>query len=292
MSESEVIVTEMTDEQLDAAISAPEAPAEEAPSAPPEEPQAESPPNTTDVPEPSNEVKEEVAPPEPPPPADEIVNITKSEWEKVQKRIEEKEKFIQRQAQEVGQRRKSEEQLRAEIYALEQRLVEKQYEPLEARAIQKELDAREAQLGQAELSQKLEANRRAVTTYVPEPDAYLTDMAEILREDGQPEDGIRDFMQNPYENHPGLIINLAKRAEARRELRNKDAEIASLKAEVAALKGKPAEVAKKIERALKQPTTMTNDSGQATSVKAPIDASQIPHMTDAEIDQLIKENSA
>lgn len=284
--ESEIIIEEMTDEQLEQAISPP---AEE-PSAPVEETQAETPPNTTEIPQEANEVKEEVAPEEVAPPED--VKITKEEYEKLLKRIDDKERFIQRQAQEVGQRRKSEEQLRAEIFALEQKLVEKQYEPLEARAIQKELDAREAQLSEAEVSRRFEANRSTVKAFVPEPEAYMDDMVAILREDGQPDDAIREFQLNPYSEHPGVIVNLTKRAEAIRQIRNKDAEIASLKAEVAALKAKPQEVVKKIERALKQPTAMTNDSGQATSVHATVDESQIPYMSDSEIERAIKENSA
>lgn len=291
MSEAEIIVEEMTDEQLEAAINPPETPAEKTPSVPQEEEKAETPPNTTETAEPSKEVKKEVAP-ESKPPEEEIVQITKSEWEKTQKRIEDKEKFIQRQAQEVGQRRKSEEQLRAEIFTLEQKLVEKQYEPLEARAIQKELDVREAQLGEAELSKRFEANRNTVKAFVPELEAYIDDVVAILKEDGQPEEAIRAFRENPYSEHPGVIVNLTKRAELARTLRNKDAEIASLKAENAALKAKPQEVVKKIEQALKQPTAMTNDSGQATSVKASIDESQIPLLSDAELDRAIKESSA
>jgi len=233
------------------------------------------------------EVKEEVK--EEPPP--EEFKVSKEEWEKVQKRLEEKEKFIQRQADEVGKRRKSEEQLRQEVYALKTQLAGDGVNHVEAMEIQDAIREREAQLTEAELRTITEFNRNAVKTFIPEPESLLDDMVELLKEDGQDDGAIRMFRDNPYKESPGVLINLGKRAELRRESRNKDAKIASLEAELASLRGQPKEVLKKIEKALKEPSQMTNNSGQASSTKQTIDDSQIPHMTDAELERLLKESS-
>ena len=224
-------------------------------------------------------------------PATEEFKVTKEEWDKTQKRLEEKEKFIQRQADEVGKRRKSEEQLRQEVFNLKTQLAGDGVNHVEAMEIQNAIREREAQLSESELHTITEFNRNTVKSFVPETENLLDDMAEILKEDGQVDDAIRAFRYNPYSESPGVVINLAKRAELRRELRNKDAKIASLEAELASMKQEPKKVVEKIAKALKENPQMTNKSGQASSTKETVSEMQIPHLSDAELDRLIKESS-
>ena len=284
MSEQEVIVTELTDEELMSRLVPKEEPATPEPTPEPvQEP----------VPEPTPEPKPEPIPePEPTPPIDEEVKITKTEYDKLVKRIEEKEKFIQRQAAEVGARRKSEEQLRSEIFQLQQVLQTKWNDPLEATDIQDQIRDRQSELREAETRTVQERNQNVVKTFVKEPENLIDDMVDLLREDGNDADSLRMFRDNPYREPPGTLINLAKRAELRRESRNKDAKIASLEAEIQTLKTKPQETIKKIEKALKEPTPMNNAAGQATANKKEIDATQIISMSDKEIEQALKERLA
>lgn len=288
MNEPEVIVSELSDEELMTRlvpkedVQEPEKKEEPTPS---EEKQDETPPNNTEVTDESKIVKEE----KPPEPSAEEVKITKAEYDKLVKRIEEKEKFIQRQAQEVGTRRKSEEQLRGEIFQLQQALQNKWQEPLEATQIQNQIRDAETELKEAETRTIQEHNQTVVKNFVKEPESLLDDMVELLREDGNDADSIRRFRDNPYWENPGTLINLAKRAELRKEVRNKDSEIASLKAEIQTLRGKPQETVKKIEKALKEPSTMSNASGQANAVKHEVDATQIVGMSDKELEQALKE---
>ena len=282
MADTETIIdvnpVEMTDEQLETELN---------PQAEVVEEQKEVEETQEVVEEVKEEVKEEVREELPP----EEFKVSKEEWEKIQKRLEEKEKFIQRQADEVGKRRKSEEQLRQEVYALKTQLAGDGVNHVEAMEIQNAIREREAQLTEAELHTITEFNRNTVKTFIPEPESLLDDMVELLKEDGQDDGAIRMFRDNPYKESPGILINLGKRAELRKESRNKDAKIASLEAELASLRGQPKEVLKKIEKALKEPSQMTNNSGQASSTKQTVDDSQIPHMTDAELERLIKESS-
>ena len=293
MADAETIIdvnpVELTDEQLDAELSgnavekAEEVQSEatdENKSTETEEETKEAEVEQKEVEE-TQEVKEE----------DKYVKITKEEWENTQKRIEEKEKFIQRQAAEVGKRRKSEEQIRSELLTLQTQLQERWNEPLEATQIQGAIREREKQLNEAELHTITEFNRNTVKTFVPEHESLIDDMIELVKEDGQPEEAIRAFRDNPYKEPPGTLINLAKRAEQRRELRNKDAKIASLEAELVALKKEPKEVLKKIEKTLREPSQMSNNSGQASSTKQGFEEKQIPFMSDAELDRLLKESS-
>ena len=276
MADAETIIDvappEMSDEELEQAINPPK-----------EEEIVEVIPTEEVKEEPKEEVKEE------PPP--EEFKVTKEDYEKLLRRVDEKEKFIQKQADEVGKRRKSEEQLRNEVYTLKTQLAGDGVNHVEAMEIQNAIRERETQLGEAELRTITEFNRNTVKTFVQDPESLLDDMVEIVKEDGQPEEAIRAFRDNPYKEPPGTLINLAKRAELRRELRNKDARIASLEAELASSKSAPKDVVKKIEKALREPSQMSNNSGQASSTKQTIDASQIPRMTDAELERLIKESS-
>lgn len=280
MADAETIVevnpVELTDEQLEAEL----VPTEE----------VKEPVEETAEEEVKEEIKEEVKEEVKEEPTEEF-KVTKEDYDKLLKRIDEKEKFIQKQADEVGKRRKSEEQLRNEVYTLKTQLAGDGLNHAEAMEIQNEIREREAQLNESEIRTITEFNRNTVKTFVQDPESLLDDMVEIVKEDGQPEEAIRAFRDNPYKEPPGTLINLAKRAELRRELRNKDAKIASLEAELSAMKGQPKEVLKKIEKALKEPSQMSNNSGQASSTKQTIDASQIPHMSDAELERMIKESS-
>ena len=284
MADAETIIdvnpVELTDEQLEAELNPPEVKEE------PEQTPVEETQNVKEEVE-ETEVKEEVKEESPP----EEFKITKEDYEKLLKRIDEKEKFIQRQADEVGKRRKSEEQLRQEVYALKTQLAGEGLNHVEAMEIQNAIREREAQLSDVELRTITEFNRNTVKTFVPDAESLIDDMIELVKEDGQPEEAIRSFRDNPYKEPPGTLINLAKRAELRKELRNKDAKIASLEAELSELKKEPKKVVEKIKKALEQEPLMTNKSGQASSTKEQIDASQIPHLTDAELDRLIKESS-
>ena len=269
--------TEMTDEQLDAQLNPPEVKEE-----PVEEPKEE-------LETPKEEPKKE--PVEPESPKEEPFSVSKEEWDKLQKRLDEKEKFINRQADEVGKRRKSEEQLRQEVFNLRTQLSGENVNHVEAMDIQNAIREREAQLDEAEIHTITEFNRNTVKSFVAEPESLMDEMIELAKEDGQTDESIRAFRDNIYREPPGTLINLAKRAEMRKEMRNKDAEIASLKAELESLKGKPKEVLKNIEKALREPTQMTNKSGQASSTKETIEPSQIPHMTDEELERAIRESS-
>jgi chromosome segregation ATPase len=281
MPEPEVIVEQMTDEVLEAELNKEEVPEEKK-----EEPQPEPVP----VPEPEPKVEETPKPAENPP-EEEVVTLSKTEHEKLLKRIEEKEKFIQKQAQEVGQRRKSEEQLRTEIGQLQQRLSEVwTTDGVEATNIQEQIGIRKQQLSEAEQSERMEVIRNYVTERNIQPETYLDEMIDIIKEDGQPPEAIQAFRDNPYRTEAGILINLTKRAELKQALRQRDSEIASLKSEIQSLKTKPQEVVKHIERAMKQPAPMTNDSGQAQAVKREVDVTQIYAMSDADLEKALQDS--
>lgn len=281
MPETEVIITDMSDEELQIKI---DTPVEEIKEEIKEEKQEVKEEVKQEVKE---EIKEEIKEP-----VVEEVKITKEEYDKLVKRIDEKERFIQRQAQEVGIRRKSEEQLRGEVFELQKSLELKWGEPIEATKIQNEIRDRETQLQDAENRTRVENIRNVVKTYVPEPESLMDEMVILLKEDGNPEDSIRTFRDNPYSQPPGTLVNLAKRAELRKEGRNKDEKIASLEAEIQTLKGKPQETVKKIEKALKESPAMSNDSGQATATKKSVDETQVHAMSDKELEQYLKENTS
>ena len=226
-------------------------------------------------------------------PPKETVTLSKEEHEKLLKQVKDKEAFIQRQAAEVGERRKREQQLLSEMENLKGIIRDKSIEdPLAAHQAAALLQSHNNELQQIHMRDGIERNKAATLQVVPTFDTLVDDMAEIAKSDGINDELVQAFRSNPYAEDPGTLINLAKRAEAARAIKERDTEIAALKTRIAELEKKPGQVVKNIEKALKEGPTITSGSGQATSVKTPIEPTQLALMTDEELDKFIKEGSS
>lgn len=263
--ENEIDVTGMDDAALDAAINAEEGqPAEEP--APAEEPEPAAPePEPTGEPETPDNA-------EPPTPTEE-----QQELERLRKQVNDKEQFIQRRNQELGE-------LRRQLEALQPQQLEdvndKFFEnPQEA--IQQILEQRDKAQKVQELRSIIQVRETETTVkgLVPDFDDLMDDMAAIAKEDGLPTEAIEVFKRNPYSEHPAFLVAFAQRAKANRELK-------ALREENAKLKTRPDEVLKKVEQAARQSTTLTGQSGQS-SQKGEISEKQVHLMTDAELDELL-----
>lgn len=225
---------------------------------------------------------EDAKPPVETPPAEEQVTVPKAEWEKLQKRVEEKEKFIGRQSSEIGTlRQKAQENLERIKQELSNGSIDMAADPLGA--ANKVVEYNNAKVEEARLEKEHYSawSQEQVLQRVPNFAENLPVMAEILKADGYPDDVVRDFLRSPYEDTPTLLINLAHRAEAVKSER-------ALRVEIEELKKKPQAVVKGIEAAMKESKNMTASSGAGHSVKAEVSADQIPMMSDAEIEEHLK----
>lgn len=219
------------------------------------------------------------------PPAVEQISVSKTEWEKLQKRTKEQESFIGRQSSEIGKLRQS--------AAEKMQSIEKEFadgaidmisNPLEGAKKISEYNAAKAddyELGRQQYNLYV---KEQVSAIIPDFEASLEGIADVLKADGYEAGTIRDFLAHPYDEKPILLINLARRAEA-------DKRYKAAMSEVETLKKKPAEVARKIEAALNEPQTMTAKSGQTIRTNTEMSESQIPFLSDAELAERLKNNT-
>jgi len=158
------------------------------------------------------------------------------------KQLQDKEAFIQRQSNEIGELRKSVTDLQAFL------LQNQQQQPVENKGVseaddamgdaseedyfdnpQAAIDRRVNQILQEREAQKvnndnahliqIEQSKRFVKEYVPNIDDLLDDMAVLAKEDGYSEENISSFKADPYgSSDPNILIQYAKRAELKRSL--------------------------------------------------------------------------
>lgn len=231
---------------------------------------------------PASEKKDEPTLPVTTPPADEQVTVSKAEWEKMQKQVGEKEKFIGRQSSEIGMlRQKAQENLERIKQELSNGSIDMNADPLGAANKVVEYNNAKTEETRLEKEHYTAWVQEQVSRQLPKFEELLPDMVEILKADGYDSEVIKDFARSPYEDNPVILINLARRAEAMKTER-------TLRAEVEELKKKPQAVVKGIEAAMKESRPMTASSGAASSVKPEVSTDQIPLMSDAELEDTLK----
>lgn len=208
---------------------------------------------------------------------DEKVEVSKSELEKLRKQVSEKEKFLQRQANDVGKARKEAE---AALAALKKQLPvddESEKSRLTALAVSdghafaEELErirSLKAEIARNENivreAQRVEANREVIKSLVPELEATIDDVAALVLEDGAPPETVKALRDNPYLLDPTLAYNLHKRASLTKQVAQLSEQLAQLQKENAELKTRPDEVLRKIEKAAAA-KPLTGASGGGTS---------------------------
>ena len=137
----------------------------------------------------------------------------------------------------------------------------------------------ESQIGNDRISME---NRAFFSEKAPELESNLDSIKEVLRSDGVPEDGINNFISNPYVHDRGLLLNLYKRASAEREA-NK------WKERYERVAKKNPEYLKKIDKAL---DPRTNIRGKKSSPsKLEIDPAKISGMSDKDLEEALKQSN-
>lgn len=263
----------MNDEELDSFIASPTEPKEEVTPtpAPIEEPKVEIPDMAaqgTDAP------KEEATVPDP-------------EKDKLAKQVQDKEAFIQRQAQELGElRRKSQEmdRFRNEAKTKAESVNDTFYDnPLAAtEAVLNHRDA-ERQYAVTEQILREKETELTVTSAIPHFNEMKDEIAEIATADGYPPESVDAFKRNPWTSDASILVNYAHRVSMQRQVK-------AMQGEIETLKKKPEEVLRKIEEAAKGSKTLTAATGIARAASTEVSETQLNSMTDAELDEFLKNN--
>lgn len=242
------------------------APKKEAPTL---EPAPEPEPIKVETPEPVKEPEPSKGP---------TLEEIQAELEKARKQVQDKETFIQRQALEIGQLRKS-------------------VAPPQPVEIPNILDdapgAVNAILTQREnaLTQKRFENLSMVSQIVPDVIKHMDTIANLALADGYTEHDVALFKQDPYlYSTPAVLIGYARRAQQIHEVEELKAQLAEKEKEIATAKSKSEEILKKVEKAAKETPGLTA-AGGSPNTRHDLSDKQFSNMTDSELAQWLKENN-
>lgn len=271
--ENEKPVTEMSMEELEAVIAGEPAPAPD--NAP--KPQ----PNATAAPAP----QADNAPTAPP---DQAGAPAQSEIELLKKQLADSQSFIGRLGNELGQLRKQlseRDAPKADPVTPDQVLTD----PVGAtkRIVQETIsEAKQREQAQIEqVQQQRIATAQFLSQAVPNIIELLPDMAEVAKSDGVPAELIERFKTDPLSENPFITVQLAKRAEALRELKK-------LRAEQEELRAQPKRVLDSVNQAARARPAVSAAHGRTEppSGDSQFDRAQIARMSDAELLKLMGKN--
>ncbi|MCK5236198.1 MAG: hypothetical protein KAR06_04355 [Deltaproteobacteria bacterium] len=224
----------------------------------------------------------------------------KTDSDKLTGRLKDKEAFISRQGNHIGDLRKE-----AKVYLakakedLEELWItdpaKAEAETVRIRKIEDQIAAEEVAAQQPGVpdSQAIEeratAVKDAVNNMVDDFDDCVPGMIDILKEDGLPADVIQSFAADIFRGHadPGMLIHLAHRAKANTRISTLETENADLKQR---LKDTSGDVSAKIKAAANNGAGLTGkESGGAGSATSVVADTQIENMTDDELTAFLKE---
>ena len=192
---------------------------------------------------------------------------------KMEARLKEKETFIGRQANMIGDLKKQSSALpqpKAEMPTDEEFMTQ----PVEAlrkfEAARKAETEKQAALQAEEFNLVTTRNKEITASFVPEFDNLMTDIEKVLiEEDGLSSDLLAPFKNNPYATPLEVLIQLAKRVQQRTQITALKSEVDSLKAENEKLKGKSSKILNNIENSARQTTQVRPSTSPAGNSVAP-----------------------
>jgi hypothetical protein len=209
----------------------------------------------------------------------------------MEKRLKDKEDFIAKQGEEIGKLRKAvapeatkklhdvtadnffEDPIKnVEKITENQRIRLEQEQELRTQAIRDEIE-----------------RRRGITKQIaPDYEENLDSVAEVLKQDGFDDEGIKAFKSNPFAYDPPLLHNLNARAKLAKEN-------AALKEEINRLKGNPKKILDKVENLSRQkPKISSGVSSGQDSEEIDIDSlseKQIARLTNKQLEELLKKKT-
>lgn len=231
----------------------------------------------------------EVAPPEgtpevpgqeQPPPAPTI----EERMARLEEQLAEKERFIQRQGNEIGILRKQVGRPQIDI-AKAREEINQQFQTDPAAAVQNMERLR---------SYVMEVQREQAANTVPDLPDLMDDICEIARAEGEHENKLQAFRQDPYRVPLPVLYDYAVRARAYRYAKAKSAENAELQKQITQLRGRATEeVAARIDHAAKASPVIRGGTGGGTSSTrdatshSRLTESQIPNLSYEELNTLL-----
>lgn len=225
---------------------------------------------------------------------------TRAEVEAIQKQLleqrtalEQKEAFIQRRNNELGQSRR--ELAEANAY-LKKLISEDSFESpahaaeavIQLRENQKELEAIETEQQQ---TQYLDQWHGTVRRFVDPRQVHIDDAVEILREHQVDSGTIENFRRDPARAAGPLeAVYLFEAAKWRKTAKSLVSYVQKLQGDLEKSKGKPEQVLRSVDKALRSSPQITGSAGASSSRKSGKDT-DITKWSDAELSEFLKSQS-
>ena len=197
-----------------------------------------------------------------------IVQVSKKDWEALNKRVDGQEILIKRRTSDLAEVKK---QLREFIDKNTQNLDEQWLEsPTQAYAKARQVEMAQQKLQEAEAEEQALTNAHQAQVllehHVGQGNFDAEAIAQSLIDDGMPQEFVQNFVQNPYQAAlPETLIQLAKRASAERKVREMEKALQQLVPYTRQLleerKKLPQNVLKNVSSALRQSPQVTGSAG-------------------------------
>jgi len=208
----------------------------------------------------------------------------------LEKRLTDKDSFIDKRNSEIGDLRTKEKELLKKIeksQATNENFEEDFYnnpqevvkDVLAGERAQQELEANQARQRQYETEDAMES-------LAPDLKTYVADMVECLREDRYDETILAQFTDNPFIAEKSFLYNLYRRAKATKEVKELTTKVAKKSVE-------SKDVIAKVAKASKASPKLTNSDGSSdsTSTLKPLNRQQISELPYEELQERLKQES-
>lgn len=194
------------------------------------------------------------------------VKIKKEDYDKLKKRIDDKDAHIKNIEQDNFKLR---EKKRERVTELEDKVktLEAELEEAwvvggtEAAAALKKVEGAKTELSAAKTEEVQAGNKSVIDKFAPNYESLISDMTEMLKSDGAEDRIVEQFAKTPYMLDPGTAVNLAKRVELSKDLIKSNDRIVELEKEIETLKKKPGKILDEIEKNTNKGKKMTGSTG-------------------------------
>ena len=209
--------------------------------------------------------------------ADQKVKELEESINKLKKQIEDKERFIQARNREVGELRK----LIASFYEKpkdhvdEYEFLQRPYEETKKTAIEVIRQFREAELKKQKLFNQ----------FIPDLHELKKDIAQIALQEGEAQENVEAFLDNPYDSDINVVRYYAEKARSAKKLSEMQKQIEEMKKRLSEI---PQDVLSRIQSAAKEKVITAKSAEKEISGLKDISEQQLASLSDAELEELLK----
>ena len=205
---------------------------------------------------------------------------------KLEKRLADKDRYIDERNAEIGRLRKQVAEPKKLHEVTADSFFEDPIANVEKITENQRIKLEQEQQRREEQFREIVEQRRTLTKQIaPDYEQNVDLVAEVLKQDGFDDDGIKAFRSNPFAYEPPLLHNLNIRAKLTKEN-------SELRAEIARLKGSSKKILDKVDTIARQRPRVTGNAGDTAAGSGGVDIESlderaIAKLSDAQLKALL-----